>query len=88
MLVEIHRALFKTKKKFIPAEVGKHLQRFYDLVDESARADETIGAETGKLQEYYKAALQGTNSRTNRINRGKIIKDVINGDFEFDVIAN
>ena len=84
LLVEIHRALFKTENKFESAEVGKRLQRFYDLVDKSARTDEDFGAENGRLQEYYKAALQGTQSRTNRIRRGKIIQDVINGDFEFN----
>ena len=84
LLVEIHRALFKMKKKFKSAEVGERLQRFYDLVDTSARTDENFGAENGRLQEYYKAALQGTNSRTNRIKRGEIIQTVINGDFEFE----
>ena len=84
LLVEIHRALFKTKKKFEPAEVGERLQRFYDLVDKSARTDESFGAEDGRLREYYRATLQGTNSRANRISRGEIIKDVINDDFEFE----
>ena len=84
LLVEIHRALFKTENKFESAEVGKRLQRFYDLVDKSARTDEDFGAENGRLHEYYIAALQGTNSRTNRIKRGKIIQAVINGDLEFD----
>ena len=82
LLVEIHRALFKTEKKFKSEEVGKRLQKFYDLVDRSAHTDEDLGTENDRLQEYYKAALQGTNSRTNRIRRGKIIQDVINGDFE------
>ena len=84
LLVEIHRALFKTEKKFESAEVGERLQRFYDLVDKSARTDENFDAEDGKLQKYYKATLQGTNNRTNRIRRGEIIQEVINGDFEFD----
>ena len=84
LLVEIHRALFKTEKEFKSAEVGERLQKFYDLVDESSRTDEDFGAENDRLQEYYKAALQGTNSRKNRIDRGKIIKDVINGNFNFN----
>ncbi|MYF98288.1 hypothetical protein F4212_04020 [Candidatus Poribacteria bacterium] len=67
-----------------PLEIGKLLQLFYDLVDKSARTEEEIGAENSRVREYYKAALQGTNSRTNRITRGKIIKDVINENFEFD----
>ncbi len=88
LLVEIHRALFKTerKHKLVEIEVGERLQEFYDLVDIAARTDKDFGTENERLQEYYIAALQGTNSRTNRIKRGKIIQDVINGDFEFDKI--
>ncbi len=84
LLVEVYNALFETEKRIKAAEVGERLQRFYDLVDKSARTDEDFGTENGRLQEYYKAALQGTNSKTNRIRRGKIIQDVINGDFVFD----
>ena len=82
LLVEIHRALFKTEKKFSSAEVGERLQRFYDLVDESARTNEDFGTENVRLQEYYRATLQGTQSRSNRIKRGKIIQDVISGEFD------
>ena len=84
LLVEIHRALFKEEKNIKSVEVGKRLLRFYDLVNKSAQTDEELGAEQGRIQEYYKATIQGTNSRTNRIRRGKIIQDVINGDFVFD----
>lgn len=84
LLVEIHRVLFKAKKNIKPIEVGKRLQLFYDLVNKLARIDEEIGTEHSRIREYYIATIQGTNSRTNRINRGKIIKDVINGEFVFD----
>ncbi|MCE2403071.1 hypothetical protein J4G08_19615 [Candidatus Poribacteria bacterium] len=84
LLVEIHRALFKDENNFKPIEAGKRLLRFYELVDKSAKADEDSGTENDRLQEYYKAALQGTQSRSNRIRRGKIIQDVINGNFQFD----
>ena len=88
LLVEINRALFKVEEKLKSTEVGERLQRFYDLVDKSARTNEDFGTENGRLQEYYKAALQGTQSRTNRIKRGEILQDVINGDFEFDKKEN
>ena len=84
LLVEIHRALFKEENNLKPIEVGKRLLQFYELVDKSAKADEDSGTENDRLQEYYKAALQGTQSRSNRIRRGKIIQDVINGNFQFD----
>ena len=83
LLVEIHRALFKEKKNIKPVEVGKRLLLFYDLVNKLARTDEEIGTEHSRIQEYYKAAIQGTQSRSNRIKRGKVIQDVINGNFEF-----
>lgn len=84
LLVEIHRALFKSDNNIKPINVGKRLLQFYDLVNMSAQTDEKIGTENSRIQEYYLATIQGTNSRTNRISRGKIIKDVINGNFEFD----
>ncbi len=84
LLVEIHRALFKGKKNIKPIEAGKRLLRFYDLVNKLARTDEEVGAKHGRIQEYYKAAIQGTQSRSNRIKRGKIIQEVINGNFEFE----
>ena len=87
LLVEIYRALFKAKNNIKPVEVGKRLLRFYDLVNKSGQTDD-LGTEHSRIQEYYIATLQGTNSRTNRINRGKIIKDVINGDFKFDKMEN
>ncbi len=84
LIVEIHRALFREEINVKPAEVGKRLLRFYDLVNKSAKADEEFAKKHRKIMEYHNAALQGTNNRSNRIRRGKIIQDVINGDFEFD----
>lgn len=77
LLVELYRALFRSELDIRPVEVSKRLQRFYDLVDKSDQIEDN------RIQEYYKATIQGTNSRTNRIRRGKIIQDVINGDFVF-----
>ncbi len=84
LLVEIHRTLFKEKTKIEAVDVGKRLLRFYDFVNQSAKADEELATENSRILEYYKAAIQGTNSRSNRIRRGEIIQAVINGDFEFD----
>ena len=78
LLVELYRALFRAEIDIKPVEVSKRLQRFYDLVDKSDQIEHS------RIQEYYKATIQGTNSRTNRIKRGEILQDVINGDFVFD----
>ena len=74
LLVEVHRALFKEKNNVKPLEIGKQLLQFYELVDKSAKANEEVGTEHSKIQEYYKAAIQGTQSRSNRIRRGQIVK--------------
>lgn len=84
LLVEIYRALFIKENNIRPLEVEKRQLRFYDLVNTLTKANEEDETEHNKIQEYYKAAIQGTQSRLNRIRRGKIIKDVINGDFVFD----
>ena len=85
LLVEVHRALTEeTEKSLEPVEVGKRLRQFYELVDKSSRTDEEIGVERSRLLAYYDATRQGTNQRVNRINRGKILRDVINGEFAFD----
>lgn len=88
LLVEIHRGLFKGENNIKSKEVGNRLLQFYELVNKSAKANEEVGTEYSRIQEYYKAALQGTQSRSNRIRRGKIIQDVINGDFEFEKKEN
>ncbi len=84
LIIEIHWALFKKEIIIEPVEVGKRLLSFYNLVNESAKADEEFASEYRKIMEYYNSALHGTNSRSNRIRRGKIIRDVINGEFAFD----
>jgi len=89
LLVEVYRALIKEEDKPLePVEVGRRLQQFYELVDQSVKTEERIWMEQSRLVEYYNATRQGTNHRTNRISRGKILQDVINGDFLFDKIEN
>lgn len=84
LIIEIHRALFKDEVNIEPIEIGKRLLHFYDLVNKSAKADEEFATKHSRIMEYYNAAIQGTNNRTNRTKRGQIIKDIINGDFVFD----
>ena len=88
LLVEVYRALIKEDKPLEPVEVGRRLQQFYELVDQSVKTEERIWMEQSRLVEYYNATRQGTNHRTNRISRGNILQDVINGDFLFDKMEN
>lgn len=73
LLVEIHRALEKSKLNLVPYKTGEHLKKFYESVDrllESNRRDDDAG-------NYHKAALQATNDRGNRVVRGEIIERVL-----------
>ena len=71
LIVEIHRALFKQKVALDPFSVGKRLASFYNLVDDRGfLSNDTIN-------EYRKATLSGTNDRTSRMIRGRIINDII-----------
>ena len=80
LLVEIHRALIKENKSLTPTEVGKRLNEFYTLVD-SARKNEESEQEDSRIAEYYATTRGGTIDRTKRINRGNILREVINGEF-------
>ena len=84
LLVEIYRALIKENKPLEPVEVGGRLLQFYELVDKSVQTEEGIWTEHDRIAEYYNATRQGTNHRANRVNRGKILQNVINGEFVFD----
>lgn len=83
LLVELYRALIKNSRPLKPAEVGKLLRQFYELVDESGKADGETESQNSRITEYYTAVRQATNHRTSRINRGEILRDVINGEFVF-----
>ena len=79
LLVEIHRALIKENKSLNPTEVGKRLNKFYTLVDSTRKNEEESEQKDSRIAEYYAATLQGTNDRRNRIIRGEILRDVIEG---------
>lgn len=77
-IVEIHRALFKRSMALQPNVVGQALKEFYLAVDSSG-AERDPGSTVGK---YYKAALQATNDRGNRITRGEAVHTVLEGSFK------
>ena len=81
LLVEMYRVLIKENKSLASTEVGKRLRHFYTLVDRLGPSEEGIKKEDSRIVEYNAATLQGTNDRRNRIIRGKILQDVINGKF-------
>ena len=80
LLVELHRARFKTKLSLQPSALALQIQKFYKLVEDvgldrlPANADPKLAAQ---LKNYYFAALQATNDRSSRAARGDAIRLVI-----------
>jgi hypothetical protein len=70
LIVELHRGKFKESKKYDNKKVEANLKGFYAKVE----ADDM----SPDVQEYIKNVIQGTNSRSARITRGRIIAKVIN----------
>ena len=80
LLIELHRARFKTKLSLQPAALAIQIQEFYKLV-EGIGLEELPAGSDPKLAEqaktYYFAALQATNDRSSRTARGEAIRRVI-----------
>lgn len=74
LLVELHRAKYKEGKNLDKEKLEAELKKFYKLIEEKDQ-DATV-------QEYSKLVLQGTNNRSGRIARGKIIAQVINSSIK------
>ena len=72
-MIELHRAIYKEGKQLDNSKLETNLKEFYQAVEDKVN-DPTI-------QEYSKAVLQGTNNRSGRITRGKIIAGIINSSF-------
>ncbi|WP_111309713.1 DUF262 domain-containing protein [Confluentibacter sediminis] len=70
LIVELHRGQFKESKKYDNKKIEANLKNFYAKVDANDMSDD--------VQEYIKNVIQGTNSRSARITRGRIIAKVIN----------
>ncbi|MDE0423572.1 MAG: DUF262 domain-containing protein [Candidatus Poribacteria bacterium] len=83
LLVEIYRALVKENKPLQPAKVGEQLRQFYELVERLGQRglDSEVEKEDKRIAEYLTTTRQATNDRMTRINRGKILQDVISGKF-------
>ena len=75
LLVETHRAVEKDGIQLNTKEVGQRLTDFYLRVnssDQNSQVDKEVAA-------YQKAALQATNDRSNRHERGKIVANLLRG---------
>jgi len=70
LLVELHRTIFKENNKIDQSKLESELKNFYQAVEDKIQEP--------AVQDYSKAVLQGTNNRSGRIIRGKIIYSIIN----------
>lgn len=77
--VELHRAIFKDSLDLILEVTSDKIKLFYfqvDHYDELSSDTETI-VPRQDVNEYALAALQGTNARSRRFTRGKILREVL-----------
>lgn len=73
LIVEVYLAMHQRRARLSVRRVSSALKQFYKTVD-AVRDDD---ARHKSASVYYKAALQGTNDRVNRVRRGEIIRHVI-----------
>ena len=79
LLVEIDRAYIKEGREWDPTVAGANLGAFFARVD-------AVGSGSSDVDEvttYYKAAIQATNDRSNRIRRGQVIAKVLREGITF-----
>ena len=79
VLVEAHQALVKDRLELDPKAVSKELTEFFNRVDRAGTGADDVDEVTA----YYKASIQATNDRSNRIRRGQIIADVMRKGITF-----
>jgi hypothetical protein len=73
LIIEVDRALNKNYIKLQPSTVLKSLNAFFDsIAEDSIKSDDIRSI-------YYKAALQASNDKANRVRRGAIISRLLTG---------
>ncbi len=82
LIVELDYILSSEKSHLNPSDAVERLVEFYNTVESSAINEPTI------YSIYYKAALQASNDRINRLRRGIIIHGVLLGDDVERILAD
>ncbi|MBU1340426.1 MAG: DUF262 domain-containing protein [Proteobacteria bacterium] len=77
LFVEVHRYLFKREVQIDETGAATALKSFYNDVDSIIDPNDT----SNHAGIYYKAALQATNDRGNRLKRGEIIQKVLDSTY-------
>ena len=73
LFVEIYKAKFKLGKSIDISKTSCNLDEFYKEVDLVSKSESS----NANAEQYYKAAIQGSNSRSNRVLRGEILQGFI-----------
>lgn len=81
LLVETDHCLHKDQLRLEPSTVVERLTEFYAAVDRSGASPNTPEGI------YYKAALQASNDRSNRVRRGVIVHGLLRGQDEAAMMA-
>ncbi len=79
LLVEVHRQMIKDSITLDPQKVRSDLVDLYNRVN----AVGSGGTDSDEVTGYYKAAIQATNDRSNRITRGTVIGKVLRHGITF-----
>jgi hypothetical protein len=81
LLVELDNTLNEENLDLDPLKVVADLQGFYESIDSGGVGDNTLSGI------YYKAALQASNDRVNRVRRGMIVGGVLRGENEKAILG-
>lgn len=89
LIVEIHRAIFKSKIQLDQKKIKDNLQKFYESVEKLRdELNSQVKLEFGldsieliitkqQIRQYYRSTTDASNDRGNRIQRGVILRDII-----------
>ena len=73
LIIELDSALNTNAQKLAPSAIVERLNRFYATIDGGGLQSNVVAAT------YYKAALQASNDRINRVRRGLIVGELLAG---------
>lgn len=79
VIVELYYAIIDDDLNLQPGDIVERLSEFFDAVNAGSMDQGTLPGI------YYKAALQASNDRLNRVRRGVIIAGLLRGDLPSDV---
>ena len=75
LFIEVYKLINTNKKQLSISTAREKLEDFYNSVDNVPQG--LISGNNDAPSRYYKAALQASNDRSNRITRGKIIEGIL-----------